>query len=189
MANTSAKAKIIDAFQRILSEKSFSKITVKDIADEAGISHMTFYRNFADKYELVGEICYEDMMLFSKIYGNNAEWKSIVYCILNTIKNNEKFYGKIFKDEEALAKSLEALVKVSVDFTGAQATRASYLVWEETFKDWAKRGFTGTIDEVYKRLIGAMPLNEIFTGEALDEAIRMYESNTLNDFRNRQKNK
>lgn len=186
MSNLSAKTKIIEAFQKILTEKSFAKITVKDISDEAGISHMTFYRNFADKYELVGEICYDDFMLFSKIYGNNAEWKSIVYCILNTIKNNRNFYGKILKDDEAVAKCLSALVRVSLEFTGAQASNATYVVWEETLREWCRKGFSGTIDEVYKNLIGAMPLNEIFSGEDLDKAIRLYEINTLNDFRNRQ---
>ena len=56
MENQSTKSKIIDAFLDILSQKPISRITVKDIASVAGISHMTFYRNFPDKYALIGEI-------------------------------------------------------------------------------------------------------------------------------------
>ena len=41
-------------------------------------------------------------------------------------------------------------------------------------------------DEVYFNLVGAMPLHEVFTGDDLTMAIRAYEKNTLDDFRNRQ---
>lgn len=187
MENSSTKKKIIKAFMDILSQKPIKQITVKNIASAAGISHMTFYRNFADKYALIGEICYEDMMLFSKIYGRNAEWKSIAYCILNTIKNNRDFYGKVFMDEESMKECLDALSRVSISSTGAKAPRGTYVAWEDTLYDWAKRGFTDPIETVYRNLIGAFPLKEVYSGEALDRAISMYEASTLDDFRNRVK--
>ena len=57
MENQSTKKKIIEAFMSILTQKPIKQITVKDIASAAEISHMTFYRNFTDKYSLIGEIC------------------------------------------------------------------------------------------------------------------------------------
>ena len=187
MENQSTKSKIIDAFFNILSQKPISRITVKDIASVAGISHMTFYRNFPDKYALIGEICYEDMTLFSKIYGRNAEWKSIVICILNTIQNNREFYSKVFRDEDAKKECLNAQARISMAFTGAKGSRAAQGAWEDALSDWAKRDFTDPIDVVYRNLIASLPLCEIFTGEDLDRAIRQYEVNTLDDFRNQQK--
>lgn len=187
MENQSTKSKIIDAFLDILSQKSISRITVKDIASVAGISHMTFYRNFPDKYALIGEICYEDMMLFSKIYGRNAEWKSIVICILNTIQNNREFYSKVFRDEDAKTECLNAQARVSLFFTGAKGSRATYGAWDDALSDWARRDFSDPIDVVYRNLVASLPLCEIFSGEDLDKAIRQFEVNTLDDFRNRQK--
>lgn len=185
MEKQSTKTKIIQAFLDILPQKSISRITVKDIATAAGISNMTFYRKFPDKYALIGEICYEDLTLFSKIYGRNAEWKSIVICILNTIQNNRFFYSRVFKDEEAKQVCLKAQARISFEFTGARASKATYGAWEDALTDWARRDFSDPIEVVYRNLISSMPLCEFFTGEALDKAIRQYEINTIDDFKNR----
>jgi len=187
--NTPTKKKIAAAFLDVLSQKAFAGIKVKDIIDAAGVSHMTFYRNYSDKFDLVESICYEDMMLFTKIYGRNAEWRAITICILNTIKNNRTFYGKILKDDEATGSFMRALCRVSGDTTGAEGSRATYIAWKETLQKWSRNGFSDPVEEVYSTLVGAMPLHEIFTGEDLAAVIRAYEANTLDDFRNRQKRK
>lgn len=50
------KKVIIDAFFKLLSEKSFDKITVKDIVDECQINRNTFYYYYEDIYDLVENI-------------------------------------------------------------------------------------------------------------------------------------
>ena len=44
---------IKEAFWKLLSEKSFSKITVKDIEEICGINRNSFYYHFADTYALM----------------------------------------------------------------------------------------------------------------------------------------
>ncbi|MBR0507262.1 MAG: hypothetical protein IJJ86_01475 [Clostridia bacterium] len=185
--NESTKKKIAEAFLGVLRQKPFASIKVKDVIDAAGVSHMTFYRNYSDMFDLVEKICYEDLMLFTKIYGRNAEWKAIVFCILNTIKNNSAFYGKILKDEQASDSFVRALCRVSFDTTGAQGSRTTQAAWCETMQKWARNGFGDSIEDVYIELVGAMPLHEVFTGDDLREVIQAYETNTLDDFRNRLK--
>ena len=179
------KKRIASAFTEILCRKPFASIKVKDVIDAAGVSHMTFYRNYSDMYDLVEKICYEDLMLFSKIYGRNAEWKAIVFCILNTIKNNAAFYGKILKDEQAIESFNRALCRVSIDTTGAQGSKTTQTAWCDTMQKWAKSGFSESVEDVYIELIGAMPLHEVVTGAALRDVIQAYETNTMDDFRNR----
>ena len=171
----------------MLRQKPFSSIKVKDVIDAAEVSHMTFYRNYSDIFDLVEQICYEDLMLFSKIYGRNAEWKSIVFCILNTIKNNAAFYGKILKDEQASDSFVRALCRVSFETTGAQGSRTTQTAWCETMQKWARNGFSDSVEDEYIELVGSMPLHEVFTGDDLRDVIRAYETNTLDDFRNRLK--
>lgn len=47
---------ITDAFLRILSKKTFDKITIQDITAEAMISRSTFYQHFPDKYAILEKL-------------------------------------------------------------------------------------------------------------------------------------
>ena len=47
------KKLLADAFLRQLNQKTLNKITVQDIADEAGVSRKTFYYYFQDIYDLM----------------------------------------------------------------------------------------------------------------------------------------
>ena len=42
------KAAIIKSFSKLLDQKSFEKITVKDIVEDCGVNRKTFYYYFAD---------------------------------------------------------------------------------------------------------------------------------------------
>ena len=44
---------IVDAFNRLISQKRFDDITVVDIVSEADVSKATFYRYFHDKYDVM----------------------------------------------------------------------------------------------------------------------------------------
>ncbi len=60
-SNRITKEAIRTAFSRLLSDRSFSKISVKDITQECGISRNTFYYHFRDKYELMDWIVRGDL--------------------------------------------------------------------------------------------------------------------------------
>lgn len=51
------KRAIRDAFFKLVEEKGFDHITVKDITDEAMISRNTFYLHYSDKFDLLNKIC------------------------------------------------------------------------------------------------------------------------------------
>ncbi len=44
---------IIDAFNRLISERDFNKISVEMIMNKANVSRATFYRYFKDKYDVM----------------------------------------------------------------------------------------------------------------------------------------
>ena len=61
MANTDirvirTKKAIESAFIEILSEKSFSKITIEEICKKANVNRMSFYNHYEDKYDLLNVI-------------------------------------------------------------------------------------------------------------------------------------
>lgn len=53
------KDKLKTAFFTLLEEKPYSKITVTEIIEEAGVSRTSFYRHYKDVFDMYDKICEE----------------------------------------------------------------------------------------------------------------------------------
>jgi AcrR family transcriptional regulator len=96
---------IEDTLIRLMSEKDFEKISVKDITDELDINRGTFYLHFKDKYDLLEQMEGEILEGFSEILNNELKKLEKGYilpshietliqlftCVYSYIKENSSF--------------------------------------------------------------------------------------------------
>lgn len=105
------RAGIFGAFNGLLSRKSYSKITIQEIIDEANIGRSTFYAHFETKDDLLKAMCQN---LFDHIFSDDlhaeethdfslskGQSNSLLTHILYHLKDDEKNLKGIFGNENS----------------------------------------------------------------------------------------
>ena len=95
------KRALEQSLKNLLREKPLSKITVTDITEDCGISRMTFYYHFKDKYDLVNWIFDMD---FAKVLEAHEKKDYFTWPFLEALcecfYENRCFYRKALKIRE-----------------------------------------------------------------------------------------
>lgn len=81
-----------ESFKNLILKHSFDKITIKMITDGAGLIRPTFYNHYADKYEILEQICYDDIFKGSEMLIENRMPYEAIYYMFSRIENNKEFY-------------------------------------------------------------------------------------------------
>ena len=84
---------IFKALHNLLSKKSFSKITVQDIIDEADVGRATFYAHFETKEYLLKELCEE---LFCHIFDVTDDRRETHKHVFDC-NTNDDFFLHLFR--------------------------------------------------------------------------------------------
>lgn len=93
------RAAIFKAFSALLSEKSYGRITVQEIIDEADVGRTTFYAHFETKDELLKTLCEElfghiidsalDCTHTHGLYSNGNVPESVFCHLLQHLQEND----------------------------------------------------------------------------------------------------
>lgn len=85
------KALIKSSFQKLLEEKEFSKITVKEIVNDCKINRNSFYYHYPDIPTLLEEIVITDLDELIAMYpGKKASLKEMLESLYSYLSNHKK---------------------------------------------------------------------------------------------------
>lgn len=146
-----SKSYIAEALIQLMEKKAFSTITNKNITDRAGVSHITIYRNFSSK---------EDILKYylKNIFSNwSCDWKNdgnTAYQIFTFFKKHTDLIGLLYKSnmQHLLIDNILELYDYNSEDTSAIAyskVAVAYLIFGWC-NEWYKRGMLETPEEMAK---------------------------------------
>lgn len=96
MSQTTKRA-LEASLKNLLLQKPLSKITINDIAEDCGISRMTFYYHFKDIYDLVEWICVEDAAQALEGKKTYDTWQEGFLNIFHAVLANKPFIMNVYR--------------------------------------------------------------------------------------------
>ena len=96
MSDTTKRA-LEESLKHMLLKKPLDKISISDITNDCGISHMTFYYHFKDIYDLVEWSCEEDAA--RALAGNKTyeTWQQGFLQIFEAVRDNKPFIMNVYR--------------------------------------------------------------------------------------------
>lgn len=106
------KRALAHSLKNLLLKKPLNKITISDIADDCGISRMTFYYHFKDIYDLVEWTCLEEANKALKEYKTYDTWQQGFLQLFEVVRENKPLIMNVYRcvHQEQLEKYLRPLV-------------------------------------------------------------------------------
>ena len=95
MSQTTKRA-LAASLKHLLLQKPLNKITINDIAEDCGISRMTFYYHFKDIYDLVEWTCVEDGTRALEGKKTYDTWQEGFLNIFHAVQDNKPFIMNVY---------------------------------------------------------------------------------------------
>lgn len=91
------KRALAASLKNLLLQKPLTKITINDIAEDCGISRMTFYYHFKDIYDLVEWACAEDAARALEGKKTYDTWQEGFLNIFHAVQANKPFIMNVYR--------------------------------------------------------------------------------------------
>ncbi|PKL80732.1 MAG: hypothetical protein CVV25_03250 [Ignavibacteriae bacterium HGW-Ignavibacteriae-4] len=175
--------KLLDATRKLIWKQGVNKTTVDHICDEAGLSKMTFYRAYENKFDIIKEILdenYKDLEEnYKKIFSKNIPFiEKIMELIYYNMEANKEIspdlVRDILKQENPMMKDY---MRGKVDFY--REISLKYIVLEQkkgNFRDDVKIEFISFFIDHINELILDERLNNVYesTDELANQLTKMF---------------
>lgn len=101
MANSrdEVEKQLIKSFKELVMTTPVDKITIKEIADGAGVIRTTFYNHFQDKYEVIERILWKEIIDPARPLLDNDMVDETFVLIFKNVEKDKLFYQKLTRME------------------------------------------------------------------------------------------
>ena len=90
---------LAQSLKRLVVKMPFEKITIRQIADGAGVIRVTFYNHFQDKYDLLAWIVKREILDPVRILISNRMYREMLILIFSNLQRDREFYMRAVKIE------------------------------------------------------------------------------------------
>lgn len=158
-------------FYQLVLEKGVAKVTVADITNRSGVSRATFYRHFADKYELMN---FGLQRFFEhQHYQPGSDPSKLIMALLGYIKENRDYFRKIanVRTQNSLYQFLTDYCSRLTERTAQRQSHQKHLDYhsKETVNyiisgslavtfDWIRNDYQEPVGDVMKVLVDNIPI-------------------------------
>lgn len=87
------------SLKQLVVKMPFEKITIKQIADGAGVIRVTFYNHFQDKYDLLAWIVRREILDPVRILIANRMYREMLILIFGNLRQDREFYTRAIRIE------------------------------------------------------------------------------------------
>ncbi|MFD1179626.1 TetR/AcrR family transcriptional regulator [Paenibacillus puldeungensis] len=105
------KMVIKESLIKFLKQKHFSKITIKEICEDADVNRATFYKHYLDQYDLLHQIQKEvvdDITGYLRSYDKNSKEapKEMIVNVLDYINENVELFDVLLNSDSTFYQDL-----------------------------------------------------------------------------------
>lgn len=120
-----------ESVRELAAQRSLDKITVKEIAQNCGVTSATFYNHFRDKYDLIAWVLNEQMEQVYMAYAEGKEtWPQTILSMIHVLYDGRSFYRNAFANTSGQnsfvfsthSHSIDLLTEIVRQKAGAQFT-------------------------------------------------------------------
>lgn len=164
---------IFEAFEELISEKQFSKITVQDIIYKADIGRTTFYTHFETKDEL---LCESSKKIINHVFEEEIDFTSqnidcklnifryYILHVMSHFKDNKRIISSMLKYEDTgffinafkdyISKSFFDVIELKLDDLNTSEIDRNFVVnhiivsFIQTIEWWYKQNLQESVEEI-----------------------------------------
>ncbi len=116
MKRKTAKELLAESLMELAQKTNIEKITIQDIVDNCGYSPATFYRNFQDKYDLVGWYHAEQMGRIMEHMGQDGyTWEDAYADSTKYYEENKKALANLVEHTSGMDSFVRNMTDINVD--------------------------------------------------------------------------